>query len=62
MQPQQQQQEQKGNITHNFALDDDTYFAIKQLSSLKGHKHPAFLVREILKAYVQDHKSKLLPV
>ena len=55
------QQEQKEKATHNFRLDDGTYYAIKQLSSLRGYKHPAHLVSEIFKDYIQEHKSKLLP-
>ncbi len=56
----QQQRQQEEKATHNFRLDDDTYYAIKQLSSLSGFKHPAPLVREIFKIYIQEHRSELI--
>jgi spore maturation protein CgeB len=55
-----QQQQQQRRPTHNFALDDEIYFAIKQLSSLRGKGHPARLVSEILKDYVEEHKELLI--
>jgi predicted DNA-binding protein len=47
-------------ITHNFRLDDNIYFKIKQLSSLRGFQHPAPLVSEILEDYVEEHTELLV--
>ena len=56
----QQHQQHKEKAAHNFRLDDDIYYAIKQLSSLRGFKHPAHLVCEIFKAYIEEHKLELI--
>jgi len=41
-------------------LADDVYFAIKELSSRRGYKHPAPFVSEIFKNYIEAHKEELL--
>ena len=55
------QQQQKAKPKRNFAIGDDIFFAIKQLASLRGLKHPAPLVTEIFKNYIDMHKEELLP-
>jgi hypothetical protein len=55
-----QQQKERATHNHNFRLDHDTYYAIKQISSLRGFKHPAPLVSQILMDYVEQHKSELI--
>ena len=44
---------------HNLTLDDNTYYAIKQLSSIRGYKFPITLISEIFKDYIEAHKTEL---
>jgi hypothetical protein len=65
MNMQQQQQEHKDkeyskSREHVLKLDDDTYYAIKQLSSLMGYRFPITLISEIFKEYIEAHKDLLI--
>jgi predicted CopG family antitoxin len=61
MMSQQQQQRQHYSL-RTFSISDDAYFKLKELSSLKGKKHVAFLVREIFADYIRQHESELMKI
>lgn len=45
---------------HTFSMSNDIYYALKELSTLKGYAHVASLALEIFEDYIQLHNQDLL--
>jgi hypothetical protein len=45
---------------HVLRIDDDNYYAIKQLTVIMGCGYPVALINQILKEYIAAHKDLLL--
>jgi hypothetical protein len=54
------QQQQLESRMHLLRLDEDNYYAIKQLTVQLGYKFPASLINHILKEYIEAHKDLIL--
>jgi hypothetical protein len=53
-------QQQLESRMHLLKIEEDNYYAIKQLIAAMGYKSPASLINHILKEFIEAHKDLIL--